>query len=325
LLAGRNQTRIAALAAELNCPFRVFELNSAQDVAQQLAGLQAVLHCAGPFSATAAVMREACLQARTSYLDITGEIDVIEDAAACHERARQAHIAILPAVGTDVVPTDCLAAMLAAELPRATQLQLAIHGTGSLSPGTSKTILENLPRGGRARIDGRIQRVPMAWKVMEVPFPTKTRIAMTIPWGDVASAYYSTDIPNIEVYSSFPPHQVRWARRLRWMVPLLKLRPLQRFLQRQIERKTKGPSHESLESTTTEFWGRVSDPNGRHLEGTITGPNGYRLTVLTALKTIERVLERAIQPGFATPSQALGRDFIREIPSTLVRINSPTS
>jgi hypothetical protein len=59
-----------------------------------------------PISATAAPLLEACLLANVHYLDITGEIDVIEAAAALNERAKQAGIVLIPAVGFDVVPSD---------------------------------------------------------------------------------------------------------------------------------------------------------------------------------------------------------------------------
>jgi short subunit dehydrogenase-like uncharacterized protein len=322
ILCGRNRDRITALASELNCPCRVFPLEDSSTVAGQLSGASSVLHCAGPFSQTAAVMREACVRARASYLDITGEIDVIEAAAECHERARQANISILPAVGMDVVPSDCLASMLAAQLPSATHLILAIHGTGSLSPGTTKTILENVPSGGRVRIDGQLRRVPAAWKVAEIPFPSKPRLAMTIPWGDVSSAYHSTGIPNIEVYMSYRPGHIRWVRRLRWLMPLSGLRPVQTALRGWIERRIRGPSQETMRASPTEFWGRVRDAAGQSVEGTIRTVNGYQLTVETALAAVERTLAGNVPTGFATPSQAFGRDFIREFPDTLVSIGA---
>jgi len=58
-------------------------------------------------------------------LDVTGEIPVIEAAAQRHQRAVAAGASLIPAVGFDVVPSDCLAAMLAQRLPGAIRLALA--------------------------------------------------------------------------------------------------------------------------------------------------------------------------------------------------------
>src|SRR5207237_1168186 len=68
-----------------------------------------VLHCAGPFIHTSRPMVEACVKAGAHYLDITGEIAVFESILNRDEQ----HVTLLPGVGFDVVPTDCLGAMLA--------------------------------------------------------------------------------------------------------------------------------------------------------------------------------------------------------------------
>ena len=81
VLAGRDGPRIAAwplgwsARPGLPAPF-------GQGHCGRVGGLRAVMHCAGPFSATAAPMMDACLAAGVDYLDITGEIDVIVAAAA---------------------------------------------------------------------------------------------------------------------------------------------------------------------------------------------------------------------------------------------------
>jgi short subunit dehydrogenase-like uncharacterized protein len=317
LLAGRRTERIAPLAAELDLPGRVFPLDCPDRVAAQIEGLRAVLHCAGPFSATAEPMMEACLEAGVDYLDITGEIAVIEAAAARHGRAVASGIRLLPAVGFDVVPSDCLAAKLAGRLPDATQLILAFCGVGAISPGTANTMLEGLPRGGRARIDGRITEVPAAWKSMEIPFRDGRRWAVTIPWGDVASAWHSTGIPNVEVYLAMAPGRIRWLRRLRPLLPALRL-PFPKRLLRAVVRHFVGP-RASGQPGRASFWGRASNSQGDRVEATLETPDGYALTVATALASVERVLASAVPAGFATPSQAFGADFIVEIPDAEFR------
>ncbi|MER8438351.1 saccharopine dehydrogenase NADP-binding domain-containing protein [Mesorhizobium sp. M1312] len=77
-LAGRNEERVAKLASVLNCPSLTFPIRSASQLSDCLHGFSTVLNCAGPFSQTARPMMEACIAAKADYLDITGEIDVIE-------------------------------------------------------------------------------------------------------------------------------------------------------------------------------------------------------------------------------------------------------
>lgn len=325
VLAGRNAEQIAALAAKLACPSRVFGLTTVDGIVRNLHGMQAVLHCAGPFSATAVPMIEACLLAGMHYTDITGEIDVIEAAAARHEQAQRAMVALMPAVGFDVVPSDCLAATLKAALPSATHLQLAFASDGTLSPGTTKTMIEGLPHGGKARIDGRIQAVPSAWKQREIPFRDRPRHAVTIPWGDVASAYYSTGIPNIEVYTAMPPQAVLRIRRIRWLLPALGAAPVQRLLKWWVGRTVTGPDRDELETGRASLWGKVADDAGRSVEATFETPGGYPLTVATSLAVIERLLANEGPTGFATTSQAFGKDFILSVPGVDLQLGAATS
>ncbi len=320
VLAGRSADELQPLADELNCPVRVFDLGEPDAVAEQFEEVDAVLHCAGPFSHTAETVVEACLRTSTHYLDITGEIDVIEMVAGLDDRARRRGVCLLPAVGFDVVPSDCLAAKLLWRLPEARTLQLAIQGMGQISRGTARTMLENLPRGGRARRDGNIVAVPLAWTTLEVPFRSGKRSAVTLPWGDVASAWYSTRIPNIEVYLAMPPDRIAWLRRMRGLMYPLRLAPetLVRKVLRWFVDQGVATADQSQQAEAS-LWGRVADADGNEAEATLQTPGGYRLTVLTALESLERVLREEVEPGFQTPSQAFGADFVLEIPGVSFR------
>ena len=310
LLAGRDSAKIEPLARELDCPFRVFALSTGTDLPRQLDGISAVLHCAGPFSETSAAMLEACIAAGAHYLDITGEIDVIQWISQQHERASAAAVSMLPAVGMDVVPTDCLAATLAATLPNATRLELAFAAGQSISPGTAKTTWKQMGRGGRVRRDGQIVRVPIAWKTMKVPFPRGSHWAMTIPWGDVASAYHTTGIPNIEVYVAFSRRQIRTIKRLGWMAPVTAIGPVQTLGRWWIDRKIHGPDSQQRGHDRAEFWGRVTDAGGQTAEATLETPNAYTLTVQTALAALDAVSAGHVPTGFSTPAKALGPGFL---------------
>lgn len=324
VVAGRNGEAVAALATELGCPARCFDLREPQQIAPYLKEVAVVLNCAGPFSQTAHAMMEACLATGVDYLDITGEIEVILAAVARGDRARQAGVALIPAVGFDVVPTDCLAAMLAERLPNAKVLQLAFAGAGSVSVGTAKTMLQTFPTGGRVRIDGEIRQVPTAWKTMEIPFRHRKQFCVTIPWGDVASAYYSTGIPNIEVYTATSRKQTVRLRRMRFLLPILAWKPLQALGRWWIERKVHGPSQADLEATRSSLWGRVSDDHGKSVSATLETLSGYKLTALTAVAALERTLAGQVPRGFSTAAQAFGKEFILSFPVTDICWESPT-
>ena len=321
VLAGRNEAALRAMADELGLRWRMFTLDHPVAVREGLRDMGLVLHCAGPFSATSAPMLEGCLAAATHYLDITGEIDVFAHCHGQHARAQEAGIVVTPGVGFDVVPSDCLAAQLHREIPQATSLVLCFEGGGGFSPGTAKTSVEGLGSGGRVRINGELKRVPLAWKTRTFARDGVQRMAMTIPWGDVYTAYVSTGIPDIEVYTTAPPKAIARIRRLRLLGPLLRTQTVQRWLKRRVEKTIKGPSQQTRDSTHSYFWGEVRGGGRAQVRRMIT-PNGYALTVTASLGIVECFLTQpAPPPGYYTPSQLMGADYVLELPG--VSIDEP--
>jgi short subunit dehydrogenase-like uncharacterized protein len=213
ILAGRSPGKIAPLANELGLEARVFDLGDVAQTAAALEGVSLVLHCAGPFSATSAPMIAACLRARAHYLDITGEISVFEHAMEQDAMARAAGIVVCPGVGFDVIPTDCLAATLKAALPDATHLALGFDSRSGFSPGTAKTSVEGLAQGGKIRRDGKIVAVSLAYKTRRIDFGNGEKLAMTIPWGDVSTAFHTTGIPKTRC-EEVPIRRPDWSARI---------------------------------------------------------------------------------------------------------------
>ena len=308
ILAGRNAEKLATLAKELGLESRVFPLDK-----PQLDGVDAVLHCAGPFVHTSRPMVRACIDAGVHYLDITGEFTVFEGIMACNDRASRAGVTLIPGVGFDVVPTDCLAAMLAARLPGATELELAFYSPGAeISRGTLKTMIENISVGGVIRYEGKIVGVPAAFDAKEIPFSIAPRMAMTIPWGDVSTAFHTTGIPNIRVYTAASPKSIKRMRRLRPFLPLLGITPIKRALQSFANRRT-GPDEARRATGRTYLWGRVSDGE-REVTMTMTTPEGYAFTVISALRAVEQLLASPKRPGAFTPAKFFGAEFVTTLP-----------
>ena len=282
-----------------------------------------MLNCAGPFAHTAEPLATACLTAATHYLDITGEAGVLEALAARAAEARAAGVVFLPGVGFDVVPTDCLAAYLKRRLPTATRLALAFRSTGRMSRGTALTALEGVADGGLVRKNGVLTPVPAAWKTRAIDFgdgrPVK---AITIPWGDVATAYHSTGIPDVEVYLAAPLGLRVAARLTRHLGWLLRSRPVQGWLRRRIRAGAPGPTEAERQANRCQLWGAVADPAGRTAVARQETPDGYDLTVQSAMAAVSRVLAGAAAPGYHTPATAFGPDFVLELPG-VIRTDEP--
>jgi short subunit dehydrogenase-like uncharacterized protein len=321
VLAGRSAEKILPLAAELELDHHVIDLADSKALHAALAGVDVVVHCAGPFSQTAAPMVDACLATRTHYLDITGEVDVLEATYRRDAEAKTAGVVLLPGIGFDVVPTDCAAAMVAAALPDATELEIAFTLGGGISPGTIKTAIEGAGAGGRARVNGELVGVSLAHKQRYADFPSGPKQVSAIPWGDLSSAFRSTGIPNITTFTALPRGDLI-GKGSELLGPLLKNPAVQRAGLSLVDRLMRGPSAEKQARGHTEVWARAADAAGHSAAISMRTPSPYSLTADSVLRAVARITATGsadtVQPGAHTPSSAFGPDYVRGLDGVLV-------
>lgn len=314
LLAGRSREAVAALGTELGCESRSFDLADPGRLAAELAGTGVVIHCAGPFSATAAPMIAACIAAGAHYTDITGEIEVFEHAFRQDAAARAAGVVVCPGAGFDVVPTDCLAATLAGRLPDATRLALGFDSRSALSRGTAATSVEGLGRGSCVREGGDLVRIPLGSRSRRIDFGAGEKLATAIPWGDVSTAFRTTGIGNVEVYVPVSPKALANLRRLGRIGWLLRRRAVQSFLKSRIAKRAPGPDEAARGRTPVHVWGEAVNAAGQRAVARVRVPNGYTLTRDASVAIAERLLAGGAPAGFTTPARLMGSDFVTRLP-----------
>ena len=316
IIAGRSREKIAPIATRHNLPMRAFALDDPNVVAQNLAGVAVVLNCAGPFTRTAKAMAEGCMKAGVHYLDITGEIEIFEALALMGEKAAAAGVMLMPGSGFDVVPSDCLAAHLKRRMPDATSLTLAIQAIGQPSRGTATTMVENLNRGGAIRRGGKLTPVPSAWATRDIDFGSGPVPTVSIPWGDVATAWVSTRIPDIQVFMSAPAPLRAMAKASRYLGWIMGSNLVQGFLKQKINAGPAGPSAEQRQRGAAHVWGEVKNAAGQTATARLDTIEGYRLTAQTAWDIAKRTAHGEAQPGFRTPSMVFGADYILNFAGT---------
>ncbi len=312
ILGGRNRTRLKNLATELGVDYSVFELEDSKSIIKALKDVPVLLNCAGPFVNTFKPVVAACLSTGTHYLDITGEIPVYQAIADLDEEAKTKGVMLLPGIGFDVVPTDCLAAHLKQRLPSATNLTLAFQSVGpaGLPPGTQRTMIELIPFGNRIRKNGLMEKPKRAIKTREIDFGKGAKTATRITWGDVFTAYYSTGIPNIEDYLVLPLSVHKKMSMLNTWRPLFRLPFVRNYLKRKVK---PGPTAEARTQTHTHVWGEASDDQNRKVVSRLHGPEaGVIWTARAALAGVRKILEGNFTPGYQTPATAFGADFVLE-------------
>ncbi|MFC3151708.1 saccharopine dehydrogenase family protein [Litoribrevibacter euphylliae] len=316
-IAGRNESKLAPIASQFNLKHHAVSLDDGIALRALLKTVQLVIHCAGPFSATAKPMIEACIETGTHYLDITGEVSVFEyvHSSEVDRRATEAGIILCPGVGFDVIPTDCVASKLKEVLPDAEQLILAFAGGNALSPGTAKTMVESFGVGLQVRQDGKIITVPFREK--DIDFGSGEKSCMAISWGDVSTAYHSTGIPNIDVYVPASSNVIRGMKLLRGARWLFKPKFAQKLLQSKIEHRVEGPSANVRSANPSSIYGEAVNARGKRIQARLKTLNGYDVTKYGAIEVAKRILnEGSGRRGSITPSLLCGNSLASEIPGS---------
>jgi short subunit dehydrogenase-like uncharacterized protein len=340
VLAGRSADKLMPLAQAHQLKYTVFDCSHSYHIEQQLAGIAVVLNCAGPFADTAQALQDACLAQGVHYLDITGEMSVLARSLTLHEQAKAQGVAIVSGVGFDVVPTDVLAAKVHELLPEATHLELAFAGrhrqasatqnagteadqqpeqapaddaqASGISPGTSKTMVRMLADKGKVREHGEVVEVALAAKAKSIQFIDKARYCMSIPWGDIETAYHSTGIQNIVVFTETPEAQVKWVKRFSSIAGIFAWAWLQKLLNRLIDKNVQGPDAEARANGQMTLVACASNANQSKTLYAVCD-EGYDFTVSSALYFVESLLAHKILPGAYTPSQAIEPDILADM------------
>jgi short subunit dehydrogenase-like uncharacterized protein len=317
LLSGRNIGKLKLQSEATGFLFEEADIDNPEALTRLLKKGKLVIHCAGPFQTTARQMVNACLETSTHYIDITGEYTVFELLATYDTVARQKGILVMPGTGFDVVPSDCLAVHLKNRLPGATHLQLAFTmSKGGLSRGTARTMIEGLGHGGMIRKNGKLTPIALGDKVMEINFGDFKKKALCIPWGDIATAWRSTGISNIEVYSGVPESMIRAAKMSRWLNWLLRKRWVKTYLRKKADARPSGPDEQKLLTGRSYLSGKVWDGEGNAVEARLKTLSGYLLTARTAALIAGKIISSEVLPGYFTPAQYFGEGLIFEVEGT---------
>lgn len=315
ILGGRSEAQLAALASELGLEYRVARLDAGLDEA--LRGVGAVLHAAGPFSTTFRPMVEACLRTAVHYLDLSGEVLAIEGVFQHDAEARRRGVMLMPGAGFDVVASDCLALHLARRVRGARRLVLGISGLEVISRGSFRTLADGAGQSIRVRRGGKILGIAPGSLQRELDFGAGPRPSLAMSWGDVSSAWYSTGIPDIEVYCEAIPALRMMVMANRWAGGLLAAPPGRLWLELQARALPDGPTDAERAGRHGVIFAEVEDAAGRRLRGRLRTPEAYGFSCTTALAIVERVLAGDLEAGAQTPARVYGPDFVIPFPGVL--------
>lgn len=310
VLAGRDRVRVEQLARSLGLDYRVASLSQPGELADALRGMRVVLNAAGPFVATVRPLLQACLQVQSSYLDISGELDALEQVAAYGHEARTRGVMLMPGVGFDIVPSDCLCAHVARRAARPSRLRIAVSGLELMSPGSGATLSAELGRATRVRRAGRLQEVPPGELTRSFDFGSGPRLCAAVTWGDLACAHFTTGIEDVETYFELTPAVSAMLQSSRHGAWFFNLPGVHEALARQAKLWTPEPSAADRARRRAILVAEVEERSGRRVAARLTTPEAYTLTARVAAEILRRVAAADLEPGFQTPARVLGPEFI---------------
>ena len=294
VIAGRTHEKLESLALELDVPYRVFTPD--RQTAQHLNDIGVLLNFAGPFAQTAEALMHACIVAGVDYLDITAEINVYRLAERLGSQAAEAGVMLMPGVGWDVVPTDCLAVHVARRVQDPQSLKVALQVAGSMSRGSALSVSEIIGAGLLARIDGLLIATPDA-QPRAFDFGQGPALCAPLSFGDLVTAWHSTGIPDIAMFVNITGDA---------------------FPEGDLSQLPDGPSAEQREAHRARAVAEVTGGDGSVARSMIETVNGYSYTPLAAVEAARRVLDGDRKPGFETPARVFGVGFAETIARTTI-------
>ena len=312
VLAGRDGGQLDDQVSDLGRPAVQFSADEPSVIVEALEDIDCLLNCAGPFSNTAPTLVEACLEGSTDYVDITGEIPVIEWIKRRDAEATDREVTLLPAAGFSAVPMDCLGAHLADRFPDANALSMGVDSFRVPSIGSLRTVIEGIETGGAVYQEGELEYVPAAWRTRRIDFGRGSLPAVTMPMGDVSTAHETTGIPTVEVYAVMPQPARLVLKAHRYLAPILASRPVKRLLKGAAGLVREGPSERARERGGAYIWGEARG-DGRRAVSRLQTPDPYVVTVDAAVTAAERVLEGDAGDGYRTPAGAFGPEFVFDL------------
>jgi short subunit dehydrogenase-like uncharacterized protein len=165
-------------------------------------------------------------------------------------------------------------------------------------------------RQGMIRKDGKLVQVPPVWKALMQDFGKGPVRVISVGWGDVSTAYHSTDIPNVETYLSFPQAMINLMYDMRTIGPLLYNRAAKTILKAIMNLYPPGPTEARRMKAFATIIGEVTDDHGGRAISKLRAREGYSFTAQSTVEIMKRILNQEYKTGFQTPSKAYGADFV---------------
>jgi short subunit dehydrogenase-like uncharacterized protein len=293
VLSGRDQEKLDWLAAERGAPARAVPLDDDRALRELLGEATAVINCAGPFTLAGDAVARAAIATGTHYVDSTGEQTFIKMLFERHGRgAERAGVALVPALGFDYAPGDCIARLAATGLEPLDEVVLAyaVEGFG-MSRGTLRSGLEMMKGGDVVYEDERWRPAPggVFRASFDFPEPIGRQGMSRYPSGEVITVPNHTrtrKVTSLMTTRTTAPLAAA-APLMPYALPPLALTlrtPLRGLLNRAVGLLPEGPSAEARRKAEFTIVAQARAASGATRQGVVRGSDVYGLTAVTLVQ-----------------------------------------
>jgi short subunit dehydrogenase-like uncharacterized protein len=296
VLGGRDEAKLTRLADGRAATASVAPLDDARALRELLADASAVISCAGPFTLAGDALVRAAIDTGTHYMDSTGEQPFIKQVFDDHgAAAERAGVALVPALGFDYSPGDCIARLTARGREPLEELVLAyaVEGLG-ISRGTMRSGLEIAKGGDFVYEDGDWRPAPFGVlrAGFDFPEPIGRQTMARYPSGEVITVPRHTRtkrVVSMVTARTVAPHP-SLGPVLPYTMPALALTlrtPLRGLLNRAIGALPEGPAEAQRRKAEFTIVAVARDENGSERRGVVRGSDVYGLTAVTLVHGAE--------------------------------------
>lgn len=300
VLVGRDEERLRQARREAgatDADIRLADIAAPAALAAAFDGCDAVVNCAGPFTALGEPVIRAALAAGCHYVDTAGEqryvLSVFELFA---DEARRAGVTVVPAMADDGGPGDFIGHLTGQAVAPVERLILGLwYRDGEASRGSLRSMLALLDDKALAYRNG-------GWE----PSMTPSVDAMRFPGAADPVPMATIGIPPI---ATIPRHvEVAHAEGLVSAELVVGLRAVTPELLATV------PTGPPPDQRRLQRWTHVAEAvgaDGRTARGEVEGADGYGLTAVIAVEAARRLIADGAPSGVLAPSQAFDpADFL---------------
>ncbi|HLM25375.1 MAG TPA: saccharopine dehydrogenase NADP-binding domain-containing protein [Thermoleophilaceae bacterium] len=305
VLAGRNAERLHALAEERGggAPTRVASVADAAALSEMLEDASVVVNCAGPFNRAGEPVVAAAVRTGTHYVDSTGEQSFMKLAFDRYgEAAERRGVALVPGMGFDYAPGDCIARLTARGREPLEEITVAyaVKGFGA-TRGTLRSGLGMMSEAAVVYRDGDWRPAPRNVQRGSFPFPEPVgrRAVSPYPAGEQLTVPRHTGtrkVTTLLTTASASPHPLLEPV-VPYALPILgfALRtPLSGVLDKAIGALPEGPDEDARRAARFTIVAVARDLEGRAGRGVVRGTDVYGLTAVL----LTHAAEQMASPGY---------------------------